>query len=161
MDVGGDSESLVVRADIVWEQIWSKYIYISDLINTNPSGSNAKPAAASLWLHKEFAVFRMLLCNQKFACKITRLFALPDVPLADLISYFLFPLPTRITQVLFLLQATLVVKSVIFQLPALLHAKLISSSTAHPTRCPVGKRGAVGEQRAAGGTRTVGWRTAP
>jgi len=71
----------------------------------------------------------------------------------DLISYFLFPLPTRITQVLFLLQATLVVKSVIFQLPALLHAKLISSSTAHPTRCPVGKRDAVGEQRAAGGSR--------
>lgn len=90
MDVGGDSETLVVRADIVWEQIWSKYIYISDLINTNPSGSNAKPAAASLWLHKEFAVFRMLLCNQSFACKITRLFALPDVPLQRFDQLFPF-----------------------------------------------------------------------
>lgn len=144
----------------MWEQIWSKYIYISDLINDNPSGSNAKPAAPSVWLHKDVAVFRMLLCNQNFACKITWLFTLPDVPLADLISYFLFPLPTRITQVLFLLQATLVVKSGIFQLPAQLHAKLISPSTAHPTRCPVGELSAVGEQRAAGGARTVGWRTA-
>ena len=25
MDVGGNSEALVIRVDIEWEQIWSKY----------------------------------------------------------------------------------------------------------------------------------------
>jgi len=59
---------------------------------------------------KSSQFFRMLLCNQNFTCEITWLFTLPATPLADLLSYFLFPLPTRITQVVFLLPATLVVK---------------------------------------------------
>jgi len=59
---------------------------------------------------KSLLFFRMLLCNQNFTCEITRLFALPATPLADLLRYFLFPLPMRITQVVFLLPAALVVK---------------------------------------------------